>query len=73
MPVGIPTSKLTRLLAKVLTWALISALASSGAFAQANSLFAPGAGSSLLAPDTNAASRQNPLLMPPPAIADASR
>ncbi len=60
---GILTSKLTRLLAG----ALMSALASTGAFAQANNLFAPGAGSSLLAPDSNAASRQNPLLMPAPA------
>ena len=63
MLAGILTSKLTRLLAG----ALMSALASSGAFAQANNLFAPGAGSSLLAPDSNAASRQNPLLLPPPA------
>jgi hypothetical protein len=62
MPAGILTSTLVRLL----TGALVGALASSGAFAQANNLFAPGAGSSLLAPDSNAASRQNPLLMPPP-------
>ena len=63
MRAGILRSKPVRLLAG----ALISALASTGAFAQANNLFAPGAGSSLLAPDSNAASRPNPLLMPPPA------
>jgi len=62
MRAGILTSKLVRLFAG----ALICALVSTGAFAQANNLFAPGAGSSLLAPDSNAASRQNPLLMPPP-------
>jgi hypothetical protein len=62
MLAGILRRKPVRLLAG----ALMSALASSGVFAQANNLFAPGAGSSLLAPDSNAASRQNPLLLPPP-------
>ena len=62
MLAGNLTSKLLRLLAGT----LMSALAATGVLAQANTLFAPGAGSSLLAPDSNSSSRPNPLLMPPP-------
>ncbi len=51
---------------RLLAGAVLCALAAAPAYAQANNLFAPGAGSSLLAPDAGAASRQNPLLMPLP-------
>jgi hypothetical protein len=58
---------MARRFAGALLCVLACALLAMPASAQVNNLFSPGSGSSLLAPETGAASRQNPLLMPPPA------